>query len=103
MKVANRKVIRKLSFETLKSGKLKNIVSIFAIALTTVLFTALFTILLSLKDGYEAQNFRQVGSYSHGEFKYLTKEQVDELFQDKDIKEYGLRRVVGIPKKEPFL
>ena len=103
MKVANRKVIRKLSFETLKSGRLKNFVAIFAIALTTVLFTALFTILLSIKDGYEAQNFRQVGSYSHGAFKYLTKEQVDELSPDKDIKEYGLRRIVGIPKKEPFL
>ena len=103
MKVANRKVIRKLGFETLKSGRLKNFVSVFAIALTTVLFTALFTVLLSIKDGYEAQNFRQVGSYSHGEFKYLTREQVDELSPDKDIKEYGLRRVVGIPKKEPFL
>ena len=102
MKVTNKKVIRRISFETMKAGRLKNLVAIMAIALTTVLFTALFTILLSMKDGYEAQNFRQVGAYSHGEFKYLTEEQVREFSADRDIKEYGLRRFVGMAKEAPF-
>lgn len=101
-KVANKKVIRRVSFETMKAGRLKNLVSIVAIALTTVLFTALFTILLSVKDGYEAQNFRQIGTYSHGALKYLTEEQVQEFSADRDIKEYGLRRIVGMAQGESF-
>lgn len=102
MKVMNKKVIRRISFETMKAGRSKNLVAVMAIVLTTVLFTALFTILLSVKDGYEAQNFRQVGTYSHGEFKYLTEEQVQEFSTDRDIREYGLRRFVGMAKEAPF-
>lgn len=102
MKVTNKKVIRRISLETMKAGKLKNLVAVMAIALTTILFTALFTILLSVKDGYEAQNFRQVGTYSHGELKYLTEEQVQEFAEDRDIKVYGLRRFAGMAKEEPL-
>ena len=102
MRVANKKVIRRISFESMKTGKWKNLVAVLAIALTTVLFTALFTILLSFRDGYEAHNFRRVGSYSHGGFKYLTEEQVQELSGDREIKEYGLRRIVGVAKEAPF-
>jgi len=102
MKIANKKVIRRISFESMKAGKWKNLVAVLAIALTTVLFTALFTILLSVKDGYESQNFRRVGTYSHGSFKYLKEEQVQEFSGDEDIEEYGLRRIVGMAKEEPF-
>lgn len=102
MKVANKKVTRRIGFESMKAARWKNLVAILAIALTTVLFTALFTILLSVRDGYEAHNFRRVGSCSHGGFKYLTEEQVQELSGDEDIKEYGLRRIVGMAKEAPF-
>ncbi|MGN1090002.1 MAG: ABC transporter permease, partial [Huintestinicola sp.] len=52
--------------------------------------------------GYEQSNFRQAGGYSHGGFKYLTEEQFNELKGDKLIKEYSLRRFVGMPENEPF-
>ncbi|MCM1213897.1 MAG: ABC transporter permease [Lachnospiraceae bacterium] len=102
MKVTNKKVIRRISFAAMKAGRLKNLVSVMAIALTTVLFTALFTILLSVNDGYEAQNFRQVGTYSHGALKYLTEEQVQEFAGDRAVREYGLRRYVGMANEAPF-
>ena len=102
MKVANKQVIRRLGLRSLKAGRLKNLVAVTAIVLTTVLFTALFTRLLSVKDGYEAQNFRQLGGYNHGSFKYLDETQVQEFLTDKEIKEYGLRRFVGMAKKAPF-
>ena len=41
----------------------------FAIALTTLLFTSMFTIVLSLNASYETYQFRQVGGYAHGTFK----------------------------------
>lgn len=102
MNVANRKCIRNISFKSLQSSKLKNIVSILAIALTTLLFTALFTIVTSLVHGIEQQNFRQVGGYSHGGFKFLSYDQVQELKDDPLIKEYGVRYFAGMATEKPF-
>ena len=102
MKVANKKIICHLSFQSLKAAKFRNMIAILAIALTSVLFTSLFTIAMSIGYSIEQSNFRQAGGYSHGTFKYLTKEQFDELKGDSLIKEYGMRRFVGMPGEEPF-
>ena len=102
MNVSNRKCIRNLSFRSLKAARSRNIIAVISIALTTVMFTALFTIIMSIMHGFEQSNFRQVGGYSHGGFKYLTEEQFNELKGDKLIKEYSLRRFVGMPENEPF-
>ena len=102
MKVANKKIIRHLSFQSMKAAKFRNMIAILAIALTSVLFTSLFTIAMSIGYSIEQSNFRQIGGYAHGGFKYLTKEQYEELKDDSLIKEYGLRRIVGMPVQEPF-
>lgn len=102
IKVANKKVIFRINIESMKTGRWRNLVAVLAIALTTVLFSAFFTILMSVAEGYEAHNFRRVGACSHAGFKYLTEEQVQELSGDQDIKEYGLRRIVGIAEEAPF-
>ena len=47
-------------------GVVGGVIAVLAIALTTVLFTSLFTIALSINDGFQQNNFRQVGGYSHG-------------------------------------
>lgn len=102
MNVENGKCIRRLSMKSLKAAKQRNIIAVISIALTTVMFTSLFTIIMSIAYGFEQSNFRQVGGYAHGGFKYLTEEQFNELKDDKLIKEYSLRRVVGMPEDEPF-
>ncbi len=102
MKVSNRKCIRRLSAASFKAAKTRNIIAIAAIALTTILFTVIFTVGMSIKYGFEQSNFRQVGGYSHGGFKYLTKEQMEELKTDPLIKEYGVRIFCGMPDKAPF-
>ena len=48
MNVRNRKCIRKLSFRTLWASRKRNMIAVIAIALTTLLFTSLFTIALSI-------------------------------------------------------
>lgn len=102
MRVANRKIIRRLSVASFKAAKIRNIITVAAIALTTILFTVIFTVGMSIKHGFEQSNFRQVGGYSHGGFKYLTEEQFKELKDDPLIKEYGKRIFCGMPEKEPF-
>ena len=69
MKVLNKKTIRRLSFRSLKASGKRNIIAAAAIALTTVLFTTLFTIAMSLNSSYETFTFRQIGGYAHGSFK----------------------------------
>lgn len=102
MNVSNRKIIRRLSIASFKAAKIRNIITVAAIALTTILFTVIFTVGMSMKYGFEQSNFRQVGGYAHGGFKYLTKEQFEELKGDPLIKEYGKRIFCGMPEKEPF-
>lgn len=102
MNVSNRKCIRRLSVASFRAARIRNIITIAAIALTTILFTTIFTVGMSIKYGYEQSNFRQAGGYAHGTFKYLTKEQVEEIKDDPLIKEYGLRMFCGMPNEMPF-
>lgn len=102
MKVSNRKCIRQLSCKSIKASRARNIIAIVAIALTTVLFTSLFTVALSINHSFQQANFRQVGGWAHGSFKYLTKQQFDELKTDPLIKEYGIRRIAGMADGPPF-
>lgn len=102
MNVKNKRCIRHLSYKQLKAGKTRNLIAILSIALTTLLFTSLFTIALSINDGFQQSNFRLCGGWNHGTFKYLTEEQFQELKTDPLIQEWGLRRFVGMPYKAPF-
>lgn len=100
--VSNRKCIRNLSRKSLRASKNRNIMAVLAIALTALLFTALFTIGMSVNDAYQQANFRQVGGYAHGGFKYLTEEQYNELKAHPLIEQYGMRRFIGMPMEYPF-
>ena len=102
MKVSNGRTIRRLGWRSMKAAKTRNLIAILAIALTTVLFTSLFTIAMSINDGFQQSNFRQVGGFSHGGFKYLTEEQFNELKDDPRIDQWGLRRFLGMPTEVPF-
>ena len=102
MRVRNGKCIRNLSAKSMKAAKSRNTIAIIAIALTTILFTTLFSIAMSINDSFQQSNFRQAGGFSHGTFKYLTEEQIEALSADSLIQEYGLRRFVGMPEDAPF-
>ena len=50
MHVNNRGCIRRLSFRTVMASRKRNAIAVLAIALTTLLFTSLFTIVLSINE-----------------------------------------------------
>ena len=102
MKVKNKKCIRNLSIKQFKAGKTRNLIAVFAIALTTLLFTSIFTIAFSINEGIQESNFRQCGGWSHATFKYMTEEQFENIKDDPLIQQYGKRRFVGMPSKVPF-
>lgn len=96
MNVKNRKCIRKLSWRSLWASRKRNIIAIIAIALTTLLFTSMFTIVLSLNASYETYQFRQLGGYAHGTFKDVSSEQAERISAHPKVKEVGVRKVIGI-------
>ena len=102
MKVQNRKCIRKLSLKSLYANRRRNLIAIFAIALTTLLFTSMFTIVLSLNASYETYQFRQLGGYAHGTFKDVSPEQAERLTAHPKVKAAGARKVIGITAEGVF-
>lgn len=103
MKVSNKKCIFRLSLKNMKLAKARNVVAIIAIALTALLFTTLFTIIMSISKSFEYSNFRQIGTSAHGEFKRLDAEQFDELKAAEGIDAYGVRRLLGVGADEILL
>ena len=102
MNVKNSKCIRHLAWKSLQASRTRNLIAVAAIALTAVLFTSLFTIALSINEGIQQSNFRQVGGFSHGGFKYMTQQQFEDLKDDPLIESWGLRRFIGMPTDAPF-
>lgn len=102
MNVKNRKCIRKLSFKTLWASRKRNIIAIAAIALTTLLFTSLFTVAMSINASYQTYTFRQIGGYAHGTFKDVTEEQAQAISGHSAVKAVGLRAVIGVIDKGVF-
>lgn len=79
IKVKNKKAINNLADKNLKAAKSRNIIAIIAIALTTILFTSLFTISIGMVESIQNETMRQSGSSAHGTFKNLTSDQYDKL------------------------
>lgn len=102
IQVSNAPCVRRLGYRAMAASRSRNMIAVLAIALTTMLFTSLFTIVMSLNSGIQQSNFRQVGGYAHGGFKYLTKEQFLELREDPLIREWGARRFLGMATEKPF-
>lgn len=95
MNVKNRRCIRRLSFRTFRASGRRNLIAVASIALTALLFTSLFTVAMSIVSSYETYTFRQIGGYSHGSFKDVSKEQVQKIAAHPKVKETGERLTVG--------
>ena len=96
MKVKNKVYIRRLAKNILNANKSRRNILLLAIALTSILFTSLFSVALGIGKSMETQTMKTVGSISHGSFKELSDEDVEILTHDKDIKDFSVREKVGI-------
>lgn len=102
MKVKNGSCIRHSSFKTLTAAKKRNIIAVLAIALTALLFTSLFTIVLSINETNQNYQFRSVGGYAHGAFKDVDEDQIAVLSAHPDVKAVGVRTVLGLATQGAF-
>lgn len=88
-KVKNRKAIQNLSDKSFSANRTRNLIAVLAIALTTMLFTSLFTIGIGVVENFQRQTAMQAGGDSHAVIKSLTKEQYEKLKEHPLIKESG--------------
>ena len=102
MKVKNGSCIRHLSFKTLMAARKRNIIAVLAIALTALLFTSLFTIVMSINETNQNYQFRSVGGYAHGAFKDVDEDQIAVLSAHPDVKAVGVRTVLGLATQGAF-
>ena len=103
MKVKNKAYIRRLSKSILNANKSRRNILLLAIALTSILFTSLFSVALGLGKSMETQTMKTVGTISHGSFKDICDEDVEILTHDKDIKDFSIREKVGILDDEKVM
>ena len=96
MKVKNKAYIRPLAKSILNANKSRRNILLLAIALTSILFTSLFSVALGLEKSIETQTMKTIGTISHGSFKELSDKDIEVLSKDKDIKEFSIREKVGI-------
>ncbi len=102
MKVSNRKCIRRLGFRSMRASRTRNIVAVLAIALTTLLFTSLFTIAASINCSFQQENFRRMGGDGHGSIKDISWEQAEDFRKDPLIEDSWARLFVGTIEDPPF-
>lgn len=100
-KVKNQKVIRRLSNRSFQTAKTRNRIAVLAIALTAMLFSALFTIGLGAMENFQRETMRQSGGDNHGIIKDISKAQYDELSSDPSIKESAACMLVAEYIKNP--
>ncbi|MBQ2799988.1 MAG: ABC transporter permease [Lachnospiraceae bacterium] len=102
-KVQNRKVISRLSARIVSARGKKNLVTILAIMLTTVLFTALFTIGGSMMESIQESTMRQVGGSSMAGVKFVLPKDYEKLSKDSKVKNPSYRIIVGTAENEELL
>lgn len=95
IKVRNKKAICRLSLRMLLEGKQKCLPGAFAILLTTMLFTALFTIGGSLLDAYRDAAMRQMGSKAMAGVKFVREEDYKRLSSDPSVRCARYRILLG--------
>ena len=101
--VKNKKMINQIALKSLKARKKRNLIAILAIALTSVLFTALFTIGGSLIEKNQESTMRQVGGSAHAGYKYLTKAEYEKVAKDEKLKSVSYRIALADAENKPLI
>lgn len=102
-KVQNKKVINRLSARIVTAKGKKNLVTILAIMLTAVLFTALFTIGGGMLQSFQESTMRQVGGKSMAGIKFGLPKDYEKIAKDSKVKNISYRIIVGQAVNEELL
>ncbi|MEG1027981.1 MAG: ABC transporter permease, partial [Oscillospiraceae bacterium] len=102
LKVDNKKTIRNLANKSFKASRTRNIVAVIAIALTTILFTSVFTMGIGTVESLQMATMRQAGGDGHAMLKYITDEEFEAVKNHKSIDRIAYNRILcdGVQNEE---
>ncbi len=100
--VNNRKVLTLIAGRSVKKSRTRNVIAVLAIALTSILFTTIFTIGESMVESTQLSTMRQVGTKAHGGFKYMTRGEYETLAKDPEVKDVSYNRFVAFGENAAF-
>lgn len=96
MKNNNGACVRKLSGRSLQNNRMRNTIAIVAITLTSILFTALFSLAGGSIQMAQESFMREVGTSAHVGLKAATKEQYEKVTADPMVKESYYDIYIGL-------
>lgn len=97
---AQKSIIRTLTNRSFKANKTRNLIAVFAIVLTTVMFTSLFVLSQSMVENMRNMNFQQAGYNSHLSSGTMTDADVEKIIAYEAVRDYGKSTVIGVAENE---
>lgn len=94
-RVNNQRAVRRLANRSFRASRSRNIIAVLAIALTALLFTALFTVGSGLIENIQRQTMRQAGGDGMAVLKYVTDGQYEQVKDHPLIKEISYNRILS--------
>lgn len=98
MKNNNGAAVRRLSSRSLKNNKVRNMFASFAIILTCMLFTAVFSMFNGMIQAAEEATMHEVGGRFHAGLKAVTEEQYKKITADPMVKSSNYSILIGYAK-----
>ena len=95
LKNNNRTAIRRLSSRSLKNNSIRNLFAICAIILTSMLFTAVFSLFSGIIQASEENTMREVGTRAHAGLKNATRQQYEQAAADPSVKKCNYNIFIG--------
>lgn len=93
-------MIRTLTNRSFKANKTRNWIAVFAIVLTTLMFTSLFVLSQSMVETMRNMNFQQAGSNSHLSSGTMTDAAVEKIIAHEAVRDYGKSTIIGIAENK---
>ena len=94
LNVNSKKAIRRLSNRSFRANVSRNVIAVIAIALTAILFTALFTVGSGMIENIQRQTMRQAGGDGMVNLKYMTEEQYNDIKDHELIDRISYNRMI---------
>lgn len=96
MRNNNKKIIQKLSIRTMKQSRMRNLFAVAAICLTTLLFTAVFSMGFGMMQMLQEQTMQEVGGRFHAGLKAVTMEQYEKISKSSEVDSSSWNIFLGI-------
>ena len=93
-------IIRTLTNRSFKANKTHNLIAVFAIVLTTVMFTSLFVLSQSMVENMRNMNFQQAGYNSHLSSSTMTDTDMEKIVSHEAVRDYGKSTIIGVAENK---